>query len=113
MGYAKQARSVIHNLRDQSNPRFRALLLSGEIAPSAVPKLSADAMASESKLAERAQMRQAAMEEVQSDWALKHGALSTSGLFTCGKCKSTRTTYYQLQTRSSDEPMTTFVQCLS
>ena len=34
------------------------------------------------------------------------------GMFKCGKCKSERTTYYQLQTRSADEPMTTFVTCL-
>jgi DNA-directed RNA polymerase subunit M/transcription elongation factor TFIIS len=33
------------------------------------------------------------------------------GLFKCGKCKSTKTTYYQMQTRSADEPMTTFVTC--
>jgi len=26
------------------------------------------------------------------------------GLFKCGKCKSTKTTYYQMQTRSADEP---------
>ena len=32
--------------------------------------------------------------------------------FTCGKCKSKKCTYYQLQTRSADEPMTTFVNCL-
>lgn len=31
--------------------------------------------------------------------------------FTCGKCKSKACTYYQLQTRSADEPMTTFVSC--
>ena len=31
--------------------------------------------------------------------------------FTCGKCKSTACNYYQLQTRSADEPMTTFVTC--
>ena len=31
--------------------------------------------------------------------------------FTCGKCKSNKCTHYQLQTRSSDEPMTTFVNC--
>lgn len=31
--------------------------------------------------------------------------------FTCGKCKSNACTYYQLQTRSADEPMTTFVTC--
>jgi len=28
-----------------------------------------------------------------------------TGMFTCGKCKSAKTTYYQLQTRSADEPM--------
>ena len=33
--------------------------------------------------------------------------------FTCRKCKSKECTYYQLQTRSADEPMTTFVTCLS
>jgi hypothetical protein len=27
------------------------------------------------------------------------------GLFKCGKCKSTKTSYYQMQTRSADEPM--------
>lgn len=35
------------------------------------------------------------------------------GMFRCGKCKSQKTTYYQLQTRSADEPMTTFVTCLN
>lgn len=35
------------------------------------------------------------------------------GMFTCGKCKSKKTHYYQLQTRSADEPMTTFVTCLN
>jgi DNA-directed RNA polymerase subunit M/transcription elongation factor TFIIS len=35
------------------------------------------------------------------------------GFFTCGRCKSNKTTYYQLQTRSADEPMTTFVSCLN
>lgn len=33
------------------------------------------------------------------------------GLFKCGKCKSVKTTYYQMQTRSADEPMTTYVTC--
>ena len=34
-----------------------------------------------------------------------------SGLFKCGKCKGVKTTYYQMQTRSADEPMTTYVTC--
>ena len=32
--------------------------------------------------------------------------------FKCRKCRSTKTTYYQMQTRSADEPMTTFVTCI-
>ena len=35
-----------------------------------------------------------------------------AGMFKCGKCKSKKTTYYQMQTRSADEPMTTYVTCL-
>ena len=31
--------------------------------------------------------------------------------FTCRKCKANQCTYYQMQTRSADEPMTTFCQC--
>ena len=33
--------------------------------------------------------------------------------FTCRKCKSNKCTYYQMQTRSADEPMTTFITCLN
>lgn len=33
--------------------------------------------------------------------------------FKCGKCHQRKTTYYQLQTRSADEPMTTFVSCIT
>jgi len=36
-----------------------------------------------------------------------------SSTFKCGKCKEYNCTYFQLQTRSADEPMTTFVLCLS
>jgi transcription elongation factor S-II len=32
--------------------------------------------------------------------------------FTCRKCRSKKCTYYQMQTRSADEPMTTFVTCI-
>jgi transcription elongation factor S-II len=32
--------------------------------------------------------------------------------FTCRKCKGNQCTYYQMQTRSADEPMTTFVTCI-
>lgn len=33
--------------------------------------------------------------------------------FKCGRCHQRRTKYYQLQTRSADEPMTTYVTCVN
>lgn len=37
--------------------------------------------------------------------------IASDGQFKCGKCKSKAVTYTQLQTRSADEPMTTFFLC--
>jgi len=37
---------------------------------------------------------------------------AATDVFTCRKCKGNQCTFYQLQTRSADEPMTTFVTCL-
>jgi transcription elongation factor S-II len=31
--------------------------------------------------------------------------------FTCRKCKGNQCTYYQMQTRSADEPMTCYISC--
>jgi transcription elongation factor S-II len=38
---------------------------------------------------------------------------ASTDMFTCKKCKSKECTYYELQTRSADEPATIFVTCLS
>lgn len=37
--------------------------------------------------------------------------MATVDIFLCFKCKQKKCTTYQLQTRSADEPMTTFVSC--
>jgi len=37
---------------------------------------------------------------------------SMTDAFECRKCHSRKTTYYQMQTRCADEPMTVFVSCL-
>ena len=37
----------------------------------------------------------------------------STDIYTCGRCHKKQCTYYQLQTRSADEPMTTFVTCLN
>ena len=38
---------------------------------------------------------------------------ASTDMFTCRKCKSKKCTYYELQTRSADEPTTVFITCLN
>lgn len=42
----------------------------------------------------------------------KKNNIAATNIYLCSKCKQRRCTSYQLQIRSADEPMTTFVQCL-
>jgi DNA-directed RNA polymerase subunit M/transcription elongation factor TFIIS len=59
------------------------------------------------------QALQRARQKDLAAWAAKSQEKVADGLFKCGRCKSQKTTYYQLQTRSADEPMTTFVTCVN
>jgi len=38
---------------------------------------------------------------------------ASTDMYTCRKCKNNQCTYYQIQTRGADEPMTTFVTCIT
>jgi DNA-directed RNA polymerase subunit M/transcription elongation factor TFIIS len=37
---------------------------------------------------------------------------ASTDMFTCKRCKSKKCTYYELQTRSADEPATIFITCI-
>lgn len=53
------------------------------------------------------------LKKIKDENKFKPNIEASTDDFTCGKCKSKKCTFYQLQTRSADEPMTTFVTCLS
>jgi transcription elongation factor S-II len=40
-------------------------------------------------------------------------ARATTDMFICPKCKKRETSYYEQQTRGSDEPMTKFITCVA
>uniref|UniRef100_A0ACB8FRL3 Uncharacterized protein n=1 Tax=Sphaerodactylus townsendi TaxID=933632 RepID=A0ACB8FRL3_9SAUR len=107
MKYRNRVRSRISNLKDPKNPSLRRNVLSGAISPSLIAKMTAEEMASDELKELRNAMTQEAIREHQM---AKTGGTATD-LFQCGKCKKKNCTYNQVQTRSADEPMTTFVLC--
>ena len=53
-------------------------------------------------------------EKKHRDEVMETSSLSVTEFFECPnrKCREYKATYYQMQTRSADEPMTTFLTCL-
>ncbi|KAM4691494.1 transcription elongation factor A protein 2 isoform 2-T2 [Rhinophrynus dorsalis] len=107
MKYKNRIRSRIANLKDSKNPDLRKNVLCGIITPEQIAVMSCEEMASNELKEMRKAMTKAAIQEHQM---AKTGGTQTD-LFTCSKCKKKNCTYTQVQTRSADEPMTTFVVC--
>ncbi|OZJ06082.1 hypothetical protein BZG36_01117 [Bifiguratus adelaidae] len=106
-GYKTKVRSLSLNLKAKNNPGLRESVVTGELLISKLVKMSKEDMASEEQ---RAADRKA---QEQAIFAARGAttAQAETDMFRCGKCKSRKCTYYQMQTRSADEPMTTFVTC--
>lgn len=107
MKYKNRVRSRISNLKDPKNPGLRKNVLAGSIDLNRIATMSAEEMASDELKQLRNDLTQEAIREHQM---AKTGGTSTD-LLQCGKCKKRNCTYNQVQTRSADEPMTTFVLC--
>ncbi|XP_062322554.1 transcription elongation factor A protein 3 isoform X5 [Osmerus eperlanus] len=107
MKYKNRVRSRISNLKDPKNPGLRRNVLAGGIELSRFAVMTAEEMASDELKQLRNVLTQEAIREHQM---AKTGGTSTD-LLQCGKCRKKNCTYNQVQTRSADEPMTTFVLC--
>ncbi|PWN28237.1 transcription elongation factor [Jaminaea rosea] len=105
--YRNKMRSLSLNLKDKNNPSFRRRVVKGEIEGGKLVELTPAQMASEERLAENEALQQQNMLVAQS--AAEQTAETDA--FQCGRCKQRKCRYYQKQTRSADEPMTTFVTC--
>jgi len=108
-GYKAKFRQLHFNLKDDKNPDLRRRVLEGIIAPDVLITLTPEELASDAKREENDRIR----EKKLFDAAPSSVKLATTDQFQCGKCKKRQTTYYQMQTRSADEPMTTFVRCVN
>uniref|UniRef100_A0A3Q3K0L5 Transcription elongation factor n=1 Tax=Monopterus albus TaxID=43700 RepID=A0A3Q3K0L5_MONAL len=109
MKYKTRLRSRISNLKDQKNPELRRNVLCGNISPQRIACMTAEEMAS----AELKQIREALTKESIREHQLSKVGGTETDMFICNKCHGKNCTYTQVQTRSADEPMTTFVLCNS
>ena len=107
--YKNKAISIYSNLKKKSyvqNVTLLANVKSGDIEASKLAFMTPQELFTErwKKLLDRKFKIDKNLYQTRSEMA--------TDMYKCGKCKKRVCTYFQLQTRSADEPMTTFVTCL-
>uniref|UniRef100_H2ZJG0 Transcription elongation factor n=1 Tax=Ciona savignyi TaxID=51511 RepID=H2ZJG0_CIOSA len=105
--YKNRIRSRFSNLKDTRNSLLRQNVLNGILKPEQIAKMTAEEMASD----EMKKRREEYEEQNIKDHQMSVNEGTKTDMFVCGRCKGRACTYNQLQTRSADEPMTTFVFC--
>lgn len=121
-GYSDKARSIAFNLK--KNQQLAVDLIFGSTSPDELVLMSPEQLASADLRQAREEKAKKLTDSRRLDWEVANeakinemcgikGDLLKASLFTCGRCKSTKTTSTQKQTRSADEPMTVFVLCMN
>lgn len=107
--YTQRIMSVAYNCVHKTNTSIRDRLVSGDLSFSylveARPETLYPALWSEA-------IEHVTLQRLKKEASTIDPDTAPDGAFTCGRCRSRKTTYYQLQTRSADEPMTNFISCL-
>mmetsp|Transcript_59430 Transcript_59430/g.66513 ORF Transcript_59430/g.66513 Transcript_59430/m.66513 type:complete len:349 (+) Transcript_59430:220-1266(+) len=120
--YLGKARSLCFNIK--KNDALACQIILGKVLSQELVELSSEQLVSEKKRQEIEARKKNHMDSNLLDWDTQNedkinemcgitGDLLNASLFTCGRCKSPKTTSTQKQTRSADEPMTVFVLCLN
>jgi len=101
--YLDRLRTIINNLK---NPDILHQIQTAEIKPEILAFMTHQEMNPQrwTQLIQNKMKRDASKFDMNIE--------ASTDMFTCKKCKSKKCTYYELQTRSADEPATIFVTCL-
>jgi len=122
VAFLTKVRSLTFNLKKNESLRENVLL--GATSSETLVKMTTAELATNDKQEERDKLVLKLKDSRRLDWEQANedkinemcgikGELLSASLFTCGRCKSIKTTSTQKQTRSADEPMTVFVLCLN
>ena len=116
--YTDKGRSLCFNLK--KNADLSSSVILGQLPALQLIKMSSEElMSTEARMAREKDAKKIS-DSKRLDWDTANedkinemcgikGDLLNASLFTCGRCKSVKTTSTQKQTRSADEPMTVFV----
>lgn len=105
--YKAKIRTLFSNLKNKSNPTLRGHVLSGEITAEKLINMSHEELKSDARREADEKLASVNMREAMVPQVEK--SISTS--LECSKCRQRKVSYSQAQTRSADEPMTTFCEC--
>lgn len=107
--YKKKIRSLFSNLKNKSNKDLGRRVLSGDIAADKFATMTDEELKSEDQKRKEIELEKENMKNAQVPKAEK----SISDALECSRCKKRQVSYSQAQTRSADEPMTTFCECMN
>lgn len=107
--YKKKIRSLFTNLKNKSNRALGQSVMASEIPPERFVAMTDDDLKSEDQRKKEIELEKENMLKAQVPMEEK----SISDSLECGKCKKKKVSYTQAQTRSADEPMTTFCECMN
>lgn len=107
--YLSRIRSLYSNIKSDSyiqNLNFKYRILEDDIKSVSISKMSpSDIFPERWKI-----LIEDKMKKEKLRYELKPEAMTD--MFKCRRCSSRSCTYYEMQTRSADEPMTQFITCL-
>jgi transcription elongation factor S-II len=105
--YLSNTRHLIWNLNAKNNPHFAHKVNNGDFSIQQIPKLTATEIFPEQWQSIQERYKHKLARELEGP------EQAVSDLWVCPKCHQKKTTYFQRQMRSSDEPMTTFITCVN
>ena len=102
--YTNKVKNIIWNINDTRNDKFIQSIIDKTIPLREIANLTPEEIFPEywKPIKERVAKKEVILGVAPN---------VNDGIAQCGKCKSYKTTYYSLQTRSADEPMTNFFTC--
>jgi transcription elongation factor S-II len=105
--YRNKIRGLMTSLKRKDNAELGRRVLRGDITPDKFVVMTDEELASDAQRERDAALERENMLKAQVPMAQR----SISDSLQCGKCKQKKVSYSQAQTRSADEPMTTFCEC--